>query len=98
MTEPKEGITLNARTITLLAAMLGGGVLGGGGLSLASNPADEVRQLSDEVEKLGQQVNTVALAIADMKAEVKADRRDIGHLQKQLDDHESRLRGLEGGD
>jgi chromosome segregation ATPase len=93
---PSEGsFTVNSRTLMFAAALLTGGAVGGGGISIAANPSNEVASLEEDINELKRSVESVALAIADMRAEVKADRRDIDNLEKDIEDHESRIRKLE---
>ena len=92
------GITINGRTLAYVAALLLGGGLGGGSVSIASNPAHALEQLQAEVGSLKQSVETVAVAAVEIKAQLRADRRDLERLETELGDHESRLRRLETAD
>ena len=85
-------IAVNARTILLLVALLSGGVVGGGGISIATGPSKE------DFAALKASVETVAVAMVEIKADLAADRRFANGRDKTLDDHEKRIRKLEEAD
>lgn len=81
-------LTLDAKTIAAIVAFLVGGGAAGLGGSYAARPDAVLREMKEEIEDSGKRIEQAARDIADVKSEVKADRRDILRLEGELDKHE----------
>ena len=71
-----------------LAALALTGSLAGGGVSYATQPGKELAALKASVD-------TVAVAVVELKAELRAERRDIGRLEEEVKDLKERVRAVE---
>lgn len=81
-------LRLDAKTVAaVLAFLIGGGAMGLGG-SYAARPDEALHALEEEVSDSAKRIEQAARDIADVKAEVKADRRDILRLEQLIDKHE----------
>ncbi|MGB1373637.1 MAG: hypothetical protein ACPG6R_10985 [Aequoribacter sp.] len=86
--DDKIGGTLTVKGLMQVAAFLAGGSLLGGGVTYATQPNDELIALKASVD-------TLALSIADMKADARADRRDRARHEDELKGLERRMRTVE---
>jgi len=89
-------LELNPRTLALIIAVLVGSGGVGGGLSLASNPKDEVAQLVHSVDRLEEQVERVYKWQENQDARMRAfwERTWPGASHK-LEDLDRRVQKLE---
>lgn len=94
----EAGITLNGRTLTLAAALLLGGGVGGGGLSVLQNPTKEISGLRQDIESLKSTTETVAIAAVEIKADMNARNRDLHKAETKLEELTKRVRVLEQAD
>lgn len=90
-------ITFNPKTMLTLAAfaLFGAGGGAGGSQLLGSGMQKEVAALQKEVQDLKHSVETVAVSVVEMKADLKAERRNEIKVDEVLKDHEERIRNLE---
>jgi len=79
-----SGIVIQGKTLAQVAAMALAAAIGGGGMSFASQPADELRSLKVSVD-------TVALSVNEIGVELRHTRLDADKLEKRVVDLERRL-------
>lgn len=82
------GITIQGKTLAQVAAIAVAAALGGGGVSFAAQPADELRDLRTVIE-------TVALSVNEIKSELRFARETTEKIESRIDDLESRMRTQE---
>lgn len=83
-----KGFFIDTKHMMQVGALILGGALGGGGMTFATRPADELKALKTVVE-------TVALSVNEIKVELRYARERHDELNKKVADHELRLRALE---
>lgn len=81
-------VKVSTRTLFQAAAFLLGGGIVSGGVTFATAPEQELKDLRQVVE-------TVALSVNEIKVEMRYARENREDLEKRLEDHEERLRELE---
>lgn len=82
------GVFLNGKTLLQALAFAGAGVLGGGGVSIATTPATELSQLKSSVD-------AVALTMHEIRSDLKHATSDRARMQEQVKDLELRMRQRE---
>lgn len=99
--DAKQTVTL-PRSLLLVGSLVFGGGITGGGVSLYTNPNAKVQELVEqnselksEIKSLTDAVNTVAVSVVEVKAELRNSSQAHERFQKLLDDHEDRIRDLE---
>lgn len=94
-------IAVNPRTLAFLAAALLGGAGADGAISIFSEPkapvvlVEKMDRLEAAQEKLDGKVEIVAVAVTDMKADVKIERADHQALKRDVEELKRRVRELE---
>lgn len=88
-------VTINTRSLLQVGALLIGGALGGGGVTFAAAPAEELSALKAVVE-------TVALSVNEIKVEARYARErhdslkgEVADLKKEVAHTRQRVRDLE---
>jgi hypothetical protein len=100
-----NGFTINARTVVLAMTLFAGGGVGGGSASFFAEPKG-IGDLKTQVEKagektdgkletLGSKVDTVAVSLVDVKAELRNGRKDYERLASEIKELKDRVRELE---
>lgn len=97
MTTEKQNIEVSPRFIaTVAAAFIGLGSVGGG-VSILNSPADEVRELANQVNRLSDRVENLHEWQRDERADDKRFRRDEWpRLLMRMNNVEHRLDAIEG--
>lgn len=100
-----NGFTINARTVILAMTLFAGGGVGGGSASFFAEPKG-IGDLKTQVEKAGSKtdgkietlaskVDTVAVSLVDVKAELRNGRKDYERLESAIKELRDRVRELE---
>lgn len=87
-TDKQPGVTINAKNLLNASLLAIAGAVGGGGISLASAPREELSSLKNSVD-------VVALTLQEIKSDLKHASSDRTRLQEQIKDIETRLRQRE---
>lgn len=100
--ENKISMTVSPKTILLSAMMFLGSALGGGGVSVYTNPKQEIVDLKKEMVSLMTETKAVNTSIQSLSQDIvkitttaSSDRKDIDRLQNRYDALETRIRELE---
>jgi len=93
------GIQLSGKAIVQALALAFGAAAGGGGISYAVTPTEQILNLSDEIQEMRGELNEAITWQREQNAKSSAfHERTFPDALKRLDDHEQRLRALERGD
>ena len=107
MSEPekqRDGIDmhLSPTRLMLLLSLLLGGVVGGGGMTLARAPdpipsslAGDVAALKVSTEKLNEKMEGINVTLAKIEGSLSKQADDAHRLREDVADHEKRIRELE---
>lgn len=92
----REGgdITLNVKTVLLALALLAGGGIGGGGISLVTK-GTESNATQEALEKLDDKITDMNTTLVQMRETLKNNHEQQTRTDAMLSDHESRLRAIE---
>lgn len=85
---PGTSISISQKTLMQAAVFALAGALGGGGVSIASAPNDELSSLKNSVD-------VVALTLQEIKSDLKYASSERVRLQETIKDIEQRLRNRE---
>lgn len=89
MTEQKpQGIVISSKSLLNATVIAVAGAVGGGGISLASTPREELSSLKNSVD-------VVALTLQEIKSDLKHASSEQARLEEVMKDIESRLRKRE---
>lgn len=102
---PNGVLSINTRTLVMVASFFIGGGATGGGLTLFSGPAAAASDLEESIDELTTKVTAMSLLLATMVEADKSDDKEIDDLEadievikerlRMLDNHEARLQALE---
>ena len=96
---PDRDIAINSRTLVLVAALLGGGTIGGGAISLSTKLPDDVREnIADTkrmMESLRSDIGAINIKLNAMTKDQEMANRDAERINSTLLKHEDRIRSLE---
>jgi len=82
------GFVVNGKSLMQVAVFAIAGALGGGGVSFAATPKDELSALRTIIE-------TVALSVNEIKVDMRHSDKERGDIRAMLKDHEDRIRAQE---
>jgi hypothetical protein len=86
-----EGFTVSPKMLMQVAAFALAGAVGGGGVSFAAGPKDELTALKTIVE-------TVALSVNEISVDMRYARKERKDFKEQLDELKKRVRVIEMGE
>lgn len=105
-TRNEGNLVINTKTMMMLGALLLGGTVGGGGISLATKApsapvtAPEVTaalvDLNAKVVASNVTLGAITVTLAEMKQQLNSTSRENDKRDADVADHEARLRRLEG--